>query len=311
MSQQISKAVIVANWRAMLCGGKAHPSGRLNSVRVIFSRKGFDSDAGGCPSPIIDGEPISLPIPVRKTPSMVRYVDLIGDYGSLVEDLTKGRIDRYRWCHLDPDIKACVLPRQPGWRGALGQAGKAQSHLSNKRVILGDLYLFWGLFRHAEHTERWKFYGPPQHRLFGWLQIGEILELGEDGSFAAKRYAWLRDHPHVRHGWSSQNVLYVASEEVRLDGAGLGLPGWGVFRRGLKLTADGANPSIWSVPDWLNPARGGVGMTYHKDHSWSPDGTVTCAGRGQEFVADIARRTDALLWLSRLFETCREGACAL
>jgi hypothetical protein len=135
------------------------------------------------------------------------------------------------------------------------------------------------------------------------LQVGEILQLGEDGSFAAKRYEWLRDHPHVRHGWSSRNALYVASEKLCVNGASLGLPGWGVFRHGLKLTADGANPSIWSVPDWINPTRGGVGMTYHNDHSWNADGTVTCAGRGQEFVAEIAQRTDALLWLSRLFET--------
>lgn len=29
-------------------------------MRVIFSRKGFDSAAGGAPSPIIDGGPVSL-----------------------------------------------------------------------------------------------------------------------------------------------------------------------------------------------------------------------------------------------------------
>jgi len=272
-------------------------------MRVIFSRKGFDSSAGGCPSPIIDGQPISLPIPVRTTPSPVRYVDLIGDYGSLVEDLTKGKIERHRHCHVDPDLNPSVLPRLRGWRGALGQVGAAQSHLSNEGVSVGDLFLFWGLFRHAEQKNRWTFYGAPEHRLFGWLQVGEILQLGEDGSFAAKRYAWLRDHPHVRHGWSRQNALYVAAEQLRINGAGFAVPGWGVFRQGLKLTADGANPSVWSMPDWLNPIRGGVGMTYHGDHSWSPDGTMTCASRGQEFVADIARRTDALLWLNRLFET--------
>jgi hypothetical protein len=272
-------------------------------MRIIFSRKGFDSSAGGSPSPIVEGRPISLPIPVRKTPSSIRYIDLIGDYSSLVEDLTKGRIDRNSQCHLDPDLKFSVLPRLPGWRGALGQVSAAQSHLSNAGVNIGDLFLFWGLFRHAERRARWTFFGAPEHRLFGWLQVSEILKLGENGSFASKRYPWLRDHPHVRDGWSRQNVLYVASEELCLNGASRGLPGWGVFRHGLKLTADGANPSIWSVPDWLNRARGGVGMTYHTDRSWSRDGTVVCAGRGQEFVADIAGRADALLWLSRLFET--------
>src|SRR4051794_34886590 len=107
-------------------------------MRVIFSRKGFDSSAGGCPSPIVEGQPISLPIPVRKTPSPLRFIDLIGDYSSLVEDLTKGRIDRYSRCHLDPDLKSSVLPRLPGWRGALGQVGAAQGHLSNEGVNVGD-----------------------------------------------------------------------------------------------------------------------------------------------------------------------------
>jgi hypothetical protein len=34
-------------------------------MRVIFSRKGFDSAAGEAPSPIIGGEPTSLPIPTE------------------------------------------------------------------------------------------------------------------------------------------------------------------------------------------------------------------------------------------------------
>jgi hypothetical protein len=271
-------------------------------VRVIFSRKGFDSSAGGCPSPIIDGQPISLAIPVRKTPSSIRYIDLIGDYGSLIEDLTRGKLDRHSLCHLDPDLKVSVLPRLTGWRGALGQVGASQSHLSSAGVDNGDLFLFWGLFRHADFRGRWSFYGPPEHRLFGWLQVGQIVDLGEDGSFAAQRWPWLRDHPHARRGWSRQNVLYIASDKLRLSGAPLGIPGWGVFQNGFRLTAEDASPSIWSIPDWLNPARGGVGMTYHPIARWSDHCTVTCAGRGQEFVAEIAERPDALHWLNGLFE---------
>ena len=32
-------------------------------MRIVFSRKGFDSAAGGGPSPIVGGRPLSLPIP--------------------------------------------------------------------------------------------------------------------------------------------------------------------------------------------------------------------------------------------------------
>src|SRR5262249_18170044 len=148
-------------------------------------------------------------------------------------------ISRQRRCHLDPDIKFSVLPRLPGWRGALGQAAQAQSHLAKAAINVGDLFLFCGLFRQAKRRDPLKFYWAREHRLFGWLQVGEILDLGEDGSFAAEKRPWLRDHPHVRNGWRRPNVLYVASEELCLNGADLGLPGWGVFRHGFKLTADG------------------------------------------------------------------------
>ncbi|WP_436642162.1 hypothetical protein [Microbaculum sp. FT89] len=274
-------------------------------MRIVFSRKGFDSSAGGCPSPIINGQPLSLPIPARKSPSPVRYIDLMGNYGSLVEDLTKGRVSQYSRCHLDPDLVSSVLPRRSGWRGALGQVGAAQAHLSNSGVGVGDLFLFWGLFRNAERRDAWTFHGPPEHRLFGWLQVGEILQLGEDGSFVAQKWPWLRDHPHVRNGWGRRNVLYIASARLHLGRSIPKLPGWGIFRRGLKLTVEGDNPSTWSVPDWLNAARGGVGMTYHKAHRWTSNGTMACARRGQEFVAEIGKREDAFSWLGRLFADTR------
>ncbi|MBA3801209.1 MAG: hypothetical protein H0X18_19410 [Geodermatophilaceae bacterium] len=44
-------------------------------MKLILSRKGFDSAAGGCPSPILeDGSMLSLPIPDRTSP--IRYRDI-------------------------------------------------------------------------------------------------------------------------------------------------------------------------------------------------------------------------------------------
>jgi hypothetical protein len=43
-------------------------------------------------------------------------------------------------------------------------------------------------------------------------------------------------------------------------------------------------------------------MTYHPEERWSEEGTVRTAARGQEFVADITGRQDALAWLRDLFE---------
>jgi hypothetical protein len=283
-------------------------------MRIIFSRKGFDSASGGCPSPIIDGRPISLPIPsgptpASETPTCHRYADLHGDfdYGGLVEELTNGKKSRFDHCHLDPDLDQSLLPRQPGWRGAFGQIGPAQSHLQKQALTHGDLFLFWGLFRPAEHRTRWKFdrHAYPEHRLFGWLQIDEIVSLGADGwQVALASRPWLQDHPHVRSGWLRQNnTLYIATTHLHLKNQReLNAPGWGVFKRGLRLTATGSTPSTWAVPDWLNPKRGGVGMTYHAGDRWSLAGTLQSVGRGQEFVSLISNRADALTWLDHLFD---------
>jgi len=80
-------------------------------MRIVFSRKGFDSTYGSKPSPLIKGVPVSLPIPATggdADPSATRYRDLQGDlpFGALVHDLTGGRIGADDFCHLDPDIDA-------------------------------------------------------------------------------------------------------------------------------------------------------------------------------------------------------------
>lgn len=281
-------------------------------MKIIFSRKGFDSASGGCPSPIIDGRPISLPIPECNLHSETRYRDLRGQYGALVRDLTRGRLTADCKCHLDPDIRLDCLPREVGWRGTLGQSSAAQSHLENKGVNLGDLFLFFGLFRPVENDGGWRFVGTPEHRIWGWLQIGEIVPLGpngsRDGSHVVATYSWLKDHPHARPGQEKKNALYIASDNLILPTAKSSLPGSGILKRGYRLTASGANVSTWRVPGWLHPP-GGVGMTYHGPHRWNDDGTVSTVGRGQEFVATIPedKEAAAVEWIVAVLNDQIEG----
>jgi hypothetical protein len=268
-------------------------------VKLIFSRKGFDSSAGGVPSPLVDDRPISLPIPTRM-PTPTRYGDLANGVAELVSDLTRGRIAADRPCHLDPDIDASSLVRKPGWRGALGQVSAAQTHLSNNGVGQGDIFLFWGLYRPATRSQKgsWKFDGMAEHRLFGWLQIDEALTIGEDPSTVLTRYPWLRSHPHFATGWPANNTVYIAREKLVLRGLAVDVPGFGVLSRGLRLTAPASTlPSLWAVPSWLDPLRGGTGMTYHPTERWNYEGTLRSAARGQEFVADAGDRQDAVDWL--------------
>lgn len=269
-------------------------------MRIVFSRKGFDASAGGCPSPIVDGRPVSLPIPTSRR-SATRFADL--GLGELVEGLTRGKVAGSALCHDDPDLV----------RGAFGQTGVAQSHLERMEVGEGDLFPFFGLFRALDRASPAPRFDPrekPHHRLFGWLTIGRIVRLGADGSAARAVFPELARHPHLGPGWNPNNTLYLASPELRLDPMGRTLPGFGVARRAsdrLRLSIPGARPSLWSVPDWLNPLAGGVGMSYDSTiERWSP-GLCRVVSRGQEFVADIGERADARAWLAAILSEMVDG----
>ena len=91
-------------------------------MKIILSRKGFDSASSGVPSPIFpDGSMLSLPIPDRQ--STIRYEEIAGNHwatlGELVQQLAS--IPPTHRAHLDPDLAVKSLPRLEGWRPVFGQ----------------------------------------------------------------------------------------------------------------------------------------------------------------------------------------------
>ena len=163
--------------------------------KLILSRKGFDSSAGGYPSPIFPNDTIySLPIPGDDEEMSIRYEKLrLGpiNMGQVVEDLSGGEIQAYDLAGLDPDIRGHALPREEGWRGIFGQTGGSQTHLENQGVGPGDLFLFFGLFRQVEKSRNgWRFVrgAPRQHIIWGWLQIGAICQV--DAIRREEKWAW-------------------------------------------------------------------------------------------------------------------------
>src|SRR5947209_602976 len=103
-------------------------------VKLILSRKGFDSGSGGGPSPILpDGRMVSLPIPDKTAP--FTYTDLSYasgmSMGDLIRDLAPARVKPSHFAHLDPDIDPGAVPRRTGWRPVFGQSGPSQTHLAN------------------------------------------------------------------------------------------------------------------------------------------------------------------------------------
>ena len=234
-------------------------------MRIIFSRKGLDSAAGKSPSPIIKGEPISIPIPTKwRSETTYRLAGL----GQIVEDMTRGHICADDFCHEDPTFS--------NGRWAFGQTGAAQSHLERQGVGLGDVFLFFGLFASPDGRDR-------HHRIFGYLKVDEVCHLGDRPSKSDNPKGFVRRHPHTIGQWNKNNTLYLGSGAKAV-----------AAHPSLRLTKINAPVSIWTVPTWLKAA----GLTYHNNPSrWSGETELHVASRGQEFVTNIGDDTAARKWL--------------
>jgi len=276
-------------------------------VRVILSRKGFDSQYGRVPSPILpDGRMISLPIPDKDAP--VAYGAIKRDeiaVGRLVEDLTRGKIPPHYLAHLDPDLDQEAVARPTGWRPIFGQSGAALGHLRKQGVDAGDLFLFFGWFRPVELAAgRWRYVSgsAPVHAIWGWMLIGAIHSCGALPRDVSK---WAASHPHLS-GTCPKDKVFVAAEEMRIGGRCL--PGAGLFttRPERVLTAPGATRSRWRLPAWMHPDSGLATLSYHEDRErWSVVDAESCglqsAPIGQEFVISTTQESLTSRWLDDLF----------
>ncbi|MCM2258539.1 MAG: hypothetical protein NDJ94_23150 [Vicinamibacteria bacterium] len=279
-------------------------------MRLILSRKGFDSASGGCPSPIFpDGSMISLPIPDRRSPARYSGLSWNGrNVGEFVARLTRGRVRADHRAHLDPDLRREARPRSAGWRPSLGQRGIAQGHLRKQGVGPGDVFLFWGLFRAVDDDLRWA--GPPEHHVWGWLQVGEVVAVDRAKVEQAARLAWASDHPHWTRDADPTNTLYVAGEDLSLPGTptqpGRGAGVFDSTAPPRRLTRpDARGPSEWALPIAFLP-RGRRALSYHDAADrWTlapSRGAVhlQVVGRGQEFVLDLDEYPEVIPWLGKL-----------
>jgi hypothetical protein len=122
-------------------------------MRVILSRKGFDSSiqGGGSPNIIYKKTPYMIPIPEVGTGIEYKHLPFEDtNYLKVMRDLY---INQFTECHLDPYISKEITPKDcQNWKFNLGQVDKAQSSLANVNppVGKGDLFLFFGWFNKVE-----------------------------------------------------------------------------------------------------------------------------------------------------------------
>lgn len=197
-------------------------------MKVILSRKGFDSSNGGIVSPIFeDGTMISFPIPSydEDTYEELQYEGT--PYSQILPDLNyKGG----NHCHVDPDLdQSRRIKKVNGWSPAFGQIGAAAGYLRNIGVEQGDLFLFFGNFHHVKKVDdsykyvrrTGDFYKDKDLQvIWGYLQVGEIIDDPEQ----IKKLWW---HPHAcdKRRLDKTNVIFKATDTLTFNkakaGAGL------------------------------------------------------------------------------------------
>ncbi len=272
-------------------------------MKIILSRKGFDSQYGGYPSPILpDGRLMSLPIPLTDS---LKYSNL--DFGNglsyyqVMKSLNPKIKIQKNWieitedtqCHLDPDIDSNVIERIPGWKPLFGQIDAAQGHLENEGITKDDIFLFFGTFRKTilrnDHLY-FDFSEQPIHVIYAYFQIEEIKRITHN----SKTPTWMNYHPHVNSETrkSRNNTVYIANEKLSFDSK---LPGAGIFKynHSLILTKKGECKSRWILPEFFKELR----ITYHSSKSWK-SGYFQSTSRGQEFV--INSNPEVEDWIRRI-----------
>lgn len=277
-------------------------------MKVILSRKGFDSEFGGYPSPILpDGRMISLPIPSQdlitygnlklKFERYTTYYDLMRELKPKIringewKELTKDTR-----CHLDPDIYPDILKRPKEWRPLFGQIGAAQSHLDKQKVKEGDIFLFFGTFRKTKYQNGHLIFDPhdrEKHIIFGYFQIEKKIRLNLNTNIPK----WMEYHPHTNSIRRSRknNTIYVAREHLSFNKE---YPGAGVFRysENLVLTKKGYPKSIWRLPDFFREIK----ISYHSDQCWRGD-CFKSVSRGQEFIIQESEKVEN--WVKKLIRS--------
>ena len=145
-------------------------------MKVVLSRKGMDSRAGGIPSPILpDGTLLSLPIPNEK--SGVPYGDLVykgRTYQQIIQQIHPTfDFQKHPFCHLDPDIYGVLKNKHAGWKPAFGQYEIPAKHRDGQGVDVGDVFLFYGMFRKTEALPNGTLHfvkgAPIQHIIYGYI----------------------------------------------------------------------------------------------------------------------------------------------
>jgi hypothetical protein len=263
-------------------------------MKIILSRKGFDSKYGKQPSPILpDGTLLSFPIPSDN--DLKRFSDIPfgkGTYLDIIKELNpKSKYTSSQMCHLDPDLRHSSIPnRIKHWKPVFGQSDAAQSHLQNQQVTTGDVFLFFGTFRYTQYVNDRLMYipsSPDLHVIYGYFQIGEMYK---NGSVLPPHVQY---HPHANshHQSKKTNCIYVASDRLSFDDTKKGSDVLS-FNSKRILTKPGETKGKWQLPNFFRD----LSISYHENAF--TENYFQSVDIGQEFV--IHANDSLLKWTQEI-----------
>lgn len=180
---------------------------------------------------------------------------------------------KHPFCHLDPDVYGVLKNKHAGWKPAFGQYEIPAKHLDGQGVDVGDVFLFYGMFRKTEALPNGTLHfvkgAPIQHIIYGYMVVSEILK---DQDKIKELYPW---HPHAASTEHPDNRLYLATD-------------YGVFenRDSLLLSKPGQpNRRLWNLPAFC--ASRDIFISWQGKNTpvlVNGHAELNSACRGQEFV---------------------------
>ena len=222
-------------------------------MKIILSRKGFDSANGGIVSPIMeDGTLLSFPIPSNDKDNFDDLIYCNDSYSKILKYLRYKENPKYPNCHVDPDLSSERRKQAiNGWCPIFGQCSSSAIYLSDTvKIEEGDLFLFFGNYHRVKYYDgkyqyvkkTGDFYSDNDLQvIWGYLQVGKIIK----DSNEQKKYNW---HPHASDEFISKNrsnVMFLASDKLSFNE---NMHGAGVlkYRIDRVLTAQNQNKATWT-----------------------------------------------------------------
>ena len=268
-------------------------------MKVSFSRKGFDSQYGKQPNAILpDGTLLVFPIPDEKE-GVDTFGELLFNEKPLIKYISElkpqTKHTEFTRCHLDPDLYKGIKVRQEGWLPAFGQANQSLSELRNNGFGIGDLFLFFGWFRETEIEKgilRYKRGAPDINLIYGYLQVGRILESGDNVPKG------LDNHPHAKRikNDSGKDAIYLPTETLSFQP---NLPGAAMLKYSpiQVLTAPNLPRSRWKLPEFFEDIRIGHSPKQPESKEYYQSTPI-----GQEMVWDAGTPDNIIVydWLSNI-----------